>query len=113
MRFITNGIECEFREVRDLLPQKLTDYEAGLRTIVEVWRGYEVNGSSGRVVFDVRDGKMVVRIYLYNSEPTHSLRDVPKFLHVLEELRDTEELATLVRFAEIAEVVLALQRHLK
>jgi hypothetical protein len=113
MRFITNGMECELREVRNLLPQKLTDYEAGLRAIVEAWKTYEVSGSSGRVVFDVRDGKLVVRIYLYNSEPAHSLSDVPKFLQALEELQDTEELATLVRFAEIAEVVLALQKHLK
>jgi Xaa-Pro aminopeptidase len=113
MRFITNGVECEFREVRDLLPQKLTDYEAGLRTIVEAWRTYEVSNSSGRIVFDVRDGKLIVRIYLYNSEPAHSLRDVPKFLQVLEQLKDTEEIATLVRLAEIAEVVLCVTKHLK
>jgi hypothetical protein len=113
MRFITDGVECELWEVKDLLPQKLIDYEAGLREIVEVWRNYEVSGPSGRIVFGVRDGKVVVRIYAYHSEPVRGLRDVPKCLQVLEQLQDTEELATLVRLAEIAEVVLALQRHRK
>jgi hypothetical protein len=110
MRILSNnGVECEFWEVRSLLPELLSDYEDGLREIARRWHVYEVSGAEGRVLFDVNsEGKLIVRIYP-RDEIVKGAGDVPKCISVLQSLVQTDDFARLIRLAEIAHVVLALK----
>ena len=109
MRLIQNGVECEFWEVRSLLPELLTDYEDGLREIAKRYHVYEVSGAEGRVLFDVNsEGKLIVRIYP-RCEIVKGIGDIQKCIGVLQSLVQTDEFARLIRLAEIAHVVLTLK----
>jgi len=111
MRLATNKIECTLEEVQGLLPEKLLNCVAGLRAIINAWGGaYEISGDIGRMVFVTCDRGVEVRVYP-RYEPVGGIENVPACVKVIEELRQTDEFATLVRYAEIAEVVLALLRR--